>query len=181
MTIEETFLKGCFIISPKIIEDERGYFFESFNKIDFEAQTEIKTKFIQDNESKSSRGVLRGLHYQSGASAQAKLVRIIKGSVLDVCVDLRENSKTFGKYFSILLDDVEKQQLYIPSGFAHGFLVLEDNTIFTYKCDNLYNKEAECGIAYNDPDLNIDWNFPEDQMILSFKDKALPTFKSLFK
>ena len=180
MGVVETNLKGCFVISPKVIEDKRGYFFESFNKQQFEVQTGIKTNFIQDNESKSSKGVLRGLHFQEGTYAQAKLVRVVKGRILDVCVDLRTHSETFGKHFSIILDAEKKQQLYIPRGFAHGFLVLEEDTIFSYKCDNFYNKEAERGIVYNDPDLNIAWNFPEDQLILSHKDKVLPTFNSFF-
>lgn len=181
MTAEETYLKGCFVITPKVFEDDRGYFFESFNKQVFEAKTGLITNFVQDNQSKSDEGVLRGLHFQTGAFAQAKLVRVITGKVLDVCVDIRRESPTFGKHFSIILDGSEHKQLYLPKGFAHGFLVLEENTIFSYKCDNYYNKAYESGILFNDTKLNIDWGFPEDQMIISEKDKQLPTFESVFK
>ena len=181
MEVEETHLKGCYVVSPEVIEDDRGCFFESFNKKEFEAQTGIVINFVQDNESKSSRGVLRGLHYQNGIHAQAKLVRVVKGSVLDVCVDLRIYSQTYGKHFSILLDGVKKQQLYIPKGFAHGFLVLENDTVFSYKCDAFYNKSSEQGIRFDDKTLNIDWNFPESELILSKKDMELQTFKELFK
>ncbi len=178
MTVEETGLKGCFVITPKVYEDERGFFFESFNQKTFEDKIGFNINFVQDNQSKSSKGVLRGMHFQTGDHAQSKLVRVIKGCVLDVCVDIRKQSPTFGKYFSIILDDSNRKQLYIPKGFAHGFLALEDNTIFSYKCDNFYNKEAERGILFNDKDLNIDWNFPSDQLVISQKDKLLPSFKS---
>lgn len=181
MIIEETYLQGCFVIQPNVFRDERGHFFESFNKSLFEKATEISANFIQDNESKSSKGVLRGLHFQKGEFAQAKLVRTVKGSVLDVCVDIRPKSKTFGKSFSIILDDKENKQLYIPRGFAHGFLVLEYDTIFSYKCDNYYHKSSEGGIIYNDNHLNIDWGIPDSQIILSEKDKRLPTFENVFK
>lgn len=181
MTLEETYLKGCFVLSPKIILDQRGNFFESFNKKEFQEQTGIDINFVQDNQSISSKGVLRGLHFQTGEYAQAKLVSVAKGKVLDVCVDLRNDSETFGKHFSIILDDKNNKQLFMPRGFAHGFLVLEDNTIFTYKCDNYYNKSSEKGIFYNDSSLNIDWNFPENLILLSEKDKNLPTFETLFK
>ncbi|MFD2542903.1 dTDP-4-dehydrorhamnose 3,5-epimerase [Lacinutrix gracilariae] len=180
MIVEETYLKDCYIITPKVFNDDRGYFLETFNKKQFEESTGIKTSFVQDNQSKSNKGVLRGLHFQTGKHAQAKLVRVIKGSVLDVCVDLRKDSKTFGKYFSIVLDNIKHQQLFVPKGFAHGFVVLEDNTVFAYKCDNYYNKEAEGGIIYNDKTVNVDWKFSTDALILSQKDKDLPTFKSLF-
>ena len=181
MRVKQTYLKGCFVISPKVIKDERGHFFESFNKNLFKELTGVSANFVQDNQSKSSKGVLRGFHYQTGEYAQAKLVRVITGRVLDVCVDLRLNSKTFGKHFAIVLDDIENKQLYIPRGFAHGFLVLKDDTIFTYKCDNFYNKSSEKGILYNDVSINIDWNFPADKLILSSKDKNLPTFETVFK
>lgn len=181
MEIEKTHIEGCFVIRPNIYNDQRGYFFESFNKQVFEKRTGVSVDFVQDNESKSSRGVLRGLHFQKGKYAQAKLVRVIKGSVLDVCVDIRKTSKTFGQYFSIILNDKEKKQLFIPKGFAHGFLVLEDNTIFSYKCDNYYHKPSEGGIVYNDKFLNIDWGLPKQELILSEKDKQLPTFENLFK
>jgi len=181
MKVEETFLKGCYVLSPRVLNDDRGCFFESFNHKVFEKHTGLSVNFVQDNQSISNKGVLRGLHFQKGAHAQAKLLRVIKGKVLDVCVDLRKDSETFGEHFSIVLDGLENKQLFVPRGFAHGFIVLEDDTIFTYKCDNYYNKAAESGIVYNDSDLNIDWNFPEEQLLLSQKDKVLPTFKSLFK
>ncbi|MDB9960528.1 dTDP-4-dehydrorhamnose 3,5-epimerase [Oceanihabitans sp.] len=181
MTVKETYLKGSYIISPKIFEDSRGYFFEGYNEKKFQDITGLKVAFVQDNQSKSSKGVLRGLHFQAGEFAQAKLVQVIKGSVLDVIVDLRKGSKTFGEYFSIVLDDKKKQQLYVPKGFAHGFLVLEDDTIFSYKCDDYYNASSEKGIIYNDETLNINWNLPADQLILSEKDIYLPTFESVFK
>ena len=179
MKAEETYLKGCYVLTPNLFQDERGYFFESFNKRAFEVQTGISPNFVQDNQSQSSKGVLRGLHFQTGKSAQAKLIRVIKGKVLDVCVDVRKESPTFGKYFSILLDDIEHKQLFIPQGFAHGFLVLEDDTIFSYKCDNYYNKASESGILFNDEKLNIDWDFPIDEMILSEKDRKWPTLEQL--
>ena len=181
MKVEETYLKGCFVISPRVLEDDRGYFYESFNQRDFQEQTGLLLNFVQDNQSQSSKGVLRGLHFQKGMHAQAKLVQVIKGSVLDVCVDIRKESATFGKHFSIVLDDIENNQLFIPKGFAHGFVALEDNTIFSYKCDNYYNKAAEDGIIYNDKTLNIDWSFPESELLLSQKDKALPTFETFVK
>ncbi|MCF7559591.1 dTDP-4-dehydrorhamnose 3,5-epimerase [Sabulilitoribacter multivorans] len=181
MTVEETYLKGCFVITPRVLEDERGYFFESFNKQIFEKETGVHKTFVQDNQSKSSKGVLRGLHFQKGKHGQAKLVRVIKGKVLDVCVDIREESPTFGKQFSIILDATEHKQLYVPRGFAHGFLVLEDDTIFSYKCDNFYNKESESGIIFNDKTLNIKWGFTEKELIISEKDKTLLTFEQLFK
>tara|TARA_B100001057_G_C22719435_1_gene899107 strand:+ start:594 stop:1145 length:552 start_codon:yes stop_codon:yes gene_type:complete len=177
MNIKTTTLEGCFIIEPKVFDDERGYFFESFHRKKFQELTGIKTQFVQDNESMSQRGVLRGLHFQTGKFAQSKLVRVIKGSVLDVAVDLRKDSSTFGKYFSIILSEKNKFQLFIPRGFAHGFVVLEDDTIFSYKCDNNYNKLAEDGVMYDDPDLQIDWNLSKDKMIISEKDKNLSSFK----
>ncbi|MFD2822516.1 dTDP-4-dehydrorhamnose 3,5-epimerase [Lacinutrix iliipiscaria] len=181
MTVEEIYLKGSYIISPKVFKDSRGYFFESFNMKNFQDATGLKTTFVQDNQSQSSKGVLRGLHYQSGEFAQAKLVQVIKGSVLDVIVDLRRDSLTFGKHFSIVLDGKTKQQLYVPKDFAHGFLVLEDDTIFSYKCDAYYNAPSEKGIIYNDKTLNINWNIPIEQLILSDKDLKLPTFENEFK
>ena len=178
MQVEETFLKGCYVVTPKVYRDERGYFFESFNKTYFEEQTGLAVSFVQDNQSLSSKGVLRGLHFQEGDYAQAKLVRVVKGKVLDVCVDLRKESTTFGQHFSIVLDDKEHKQLYTPKGFAHGFLVLEDQTIFSYKCDDFYHKESERGIIYNDPDIGISWDLPTNELILSERDRKLPTFKS---
>jgi dTDP-4-dehydrorhamnose 3,5-epimerase len=181
MKVDQTNLKGCFIISPEILSDKRGYFFESFNKLKFKELTGISIDFVQDNQSKSSKGVLRGLHFQVGKFEQAKLVRAVKGSVLDVCVDLRKGSETFGQYFSMVLDDKTHQQLFIPRGFAHGFLTLEDNTIINYKCDNYYNKESERGIIFNDKTLQIDWQSHFDELIISEKDKTLPTFETCFK
>jgi len=181
MVVEETYLKGCYVITPKLFKDERGYFLETFNEKEFSEKTGIQTKFVQDNLSKSSKGVLRGLHFQEGNSAQAKLVQVIEGKVLDVCVDLRMDSPTFGKHFSIFLDGLNKKQLYVPRGFAHGFIVLKNNTIFSYKCDNYYNKASESGVKFNDKTLNIDWGFPEKDIIVSEKDNDLLTFKDLFK
>ena len=177
MIAEETSIEGCYIITPRIFKDERGYFIETFNNQTFFEKTGIATQFVQDNQSKSSAGVLRGLHFQQGGHAQGKLVRVIQGSVLDICVDLRPNSKTLGQYVSVVLSGDNFKQLYIPRGFAHGFVVLEDETIFSYKCDNFYNKNSEGGIIYNDPDIAIDWRIPEEKLILSDKDKHLPTLK----
>ncbi|WP_296382665.1 dTDP-4-dehydrorhamnose 3,5-epimerase [Winogradskyella sp.] len=177
MLVTETKLKGCFILQPTIFKDKRGYFIESFNQQTFNDSLGLKVNFVQDNESQSSKGVLRGLHYQTGNHAQAKLVRVVKGSVLDVVVDMRESSETFGDHFSIELNVENKAQLYVPRGFAHGFIVLEDETIFSYKCDNLYNKASEAGIIYNDKDLNINWELPEKNFIISEKDLVLPKFK----
>ena len=174
----ETKLQGCFILEPKIFEDKRGYFFESFNTKTFQEKTNSDTVFIQDNESFSSKGVLRGLHYQTGKFAQAKLVRVVKGKVLDIAVDLRKNAVTFGSYESVVLSEENKKQLFVPRGFAHGFIVLSDTAIFSYKCDNYYNKASEQGIIFNDKDLNIDWKLPESECIISEKDAKLPTFKN---
>jgi dTDP-4-dehydrorhamnose 3,5-epimerase len=178
MMVKETKLKDCFIIQPQIFEDKRGYFLESFNQKTFNDVTGLNIKFIQDNESQSSKGVLRGLHYQLGEHAQAKLVRVIKGKVLDVVVDLRPNSITFGEHLSVELSEDNKTQLFAPRGFAHGFIVLEDDTIFSYKCDNFYNKKSEAGIKYNDRDLNINWELPKSELIISDKDLNLPTLKN---
>lgn len=178
MTVTETHLQGCFIIEPKVFEDQRGYFFESFNQNRFNELTGTQVNFVQDNESASTKGVLRGLHYQTGDFAQAKLVRVIEGRVLDVVVDLRMNSKTFGEQFLIELSESNKKQLFVPRGFAHGFIVLSDTTIFSYKCDNYYNKASEGGIIYNDKTLNIDWQLPEDELIISEKDLELPIFEN---
>jgi dTDP-4-dehydrorhamnose 3,5-epimerase len=174
MRIEETPLKDCHIIHDTVFTDERGYFFESFNAKRFEEATGINVQFVQDNQSSSTYGVLRGLHFQTGAYAQAKLVRVLEGSVLDVVVDLRKYSPGFGKSFLIELTANNHKQLYIPRGFAHGFLVLSDKAVFFYKCDNFYNKESEVGIKYNDPDLKINWRLPEKDLVLSEKDKKNP-------
>ncbi|HLT32602.1 MAG TPA: dTDP-4-dehydrorhamnose 3,5-epimerase [Aquaticitalea sp.] len=177
MTLKDTPLRGCYIIEPTVFEDQRGYFFESFNQKEFE-DVIGNVNFVQDNESLSTRGVLRGLHYQTGEYAQAKLVRVIKGNVLDVAVDIRKDSKTYGQQFSIELSETNKRQLFIPKGFAHGFIVLSDTAIFSYKCDNYYNKESEGGIIYNDETLNIDWQLSEKEFIISDKDRVLPTFET---
>lgn len=181
MKVTETYLKECFIIEPMVFGDERGYFFESFNEKNFAAATGLEVQFIQDNEAFSNRGVLRGLHFQKGAAAQAKLVRVIQGKVLDVVVDVRPDSPTFGKHFSMILSGENKKQLFIPRGFAHGYSVLEDQTIFSYKCDNYYNKATEGGIIYNDSELDIDWMLGEEETILSEKDKILPPLKELVR
>jgi|SRR5690606_20078252 len=177
MNVKETKLKGCFIIEPKVFEDERGYFYESYNEKTFSDAIGHEVKFVQDNESFSTKGVLRGLHYQTDNYAQAKLVRVIKGSVLDVAVDIRKASETYGQYVSIELSEENKKQLFIPRGFAHGFVVLSDTAIFSYKCDNFYNRESESGIIFNDKDLNIDWRLTEEALILSEKDLQLPGFE----
>lgn len=172
MKIKETPLKDCYIIEPTIFEDDRGYFYEKFNEKRFEEFTGIQVHFVQDNISKSSYGVLRGLHFQKGEHAQAKLVSCIEGKVWDIAVDLRENSPSFGKWFGVELSAENKLQLYIPRGFVHGFVVLSETAVFAYKCDNYYNKEAEGGIIWNDQDLNIDWKIPMEDIILSEKDKV---------
>ncbi len=175
--VKETKLKGCFIIQPQIFKDKRGYFIESYNQKAFQNATGLHINFVQDNESQSSKGVLRGLHFQVGAHAQAKLIRVIKGKVLDVVVDLRPESNTFKESFALELSEANKTQLFVPKGFAHGFVVLEDHTIFSYKCDNFYNKASESGILFNDEELGIDWKLPEAQLIISDKDLILPTLK----
>ena len=176
MKIKETPLKDCYIIEPTIFEDERGYFYEKFNEKKFEELTGMNGHFVQDNISKSSYGVLRGVHLQKGEHAQAKLVSCLEGKVWDIVVDLRRDSETFGKWCGVELTAENKLQLYVPRGFGHGFSVLSETAIFAYKCDNFYNKDAEGSVIYNDPDLNIDWKLPADSIILSEKDKTLPTF-----
>lgn len=181
MNFKETKLKGCFILEPKIFKDERGYFMESFNEKTFSEGIGQKVTFVQDNQSFSTKGVLRGLHYQTGEHAQAKLVRVLHGEVLDVAVDLRPDSATFGQYESVLLTGENQTQFFIPRGFAHGFLVLSDTATFFYKCDNLYNKESEGGLMYNDPTVNIDWKFPSEELIISEKDQVLPNLENIRK
>lgn len=178
MEILKTDINDVLIIKPKLFEDSRGYFYESFNKDIFQKETGIKTEFVQDNQSKSVFGVLRGLHFQTPPYAQSKLVRVIKGSVLDVAVDIRAGSPTFGKYVSIELNEDNHLQLFIPRGFAHGFVVLSDIAIFQYKCDNFYSPYNEGSIIWNDIDLNIDWQIPTNKIILSEKDKKNDTFKN---
>ncbi len=177
MTVSETNLKGCFVLTPKLFKDDRGYFFESFNKQSFEHAIGQRVNFVQDNQSFSTFGVIRALHYQLGDHAQAKLVQVLQGKVLDVAVDLRKDSPTFGEHFSVELSYENKKQLFIPRGFAHGFVVLSKEAQFFYKCDSYYNKESEGGIIYNDDKLNIDWKLPDDRLIVSAKDLKLPTLK----
>jgi len=175
MVVTETKLKGCFIIEPNVFVDERGYFFESFNKERFNMGAGSEINFVQDNQSFSYRGGVRALHYQTGEHAQAKLVRVLSGKVLDIAVDLRKESPTFGHHLAIELSSENRKQLFIPRGFAHGFITLSKTAEFFYKCDNYYNKSAEGGIIYNDPTLNIDWRLPADQIKVSEKDVVLPT------
>lgn len=173
-------LEGLLVIHPRIFNDARGYFFESYNQQAFQ-NAGLDLHFVQDNQSLSQRGVLRGLHLQNPPHAQGKLVRVIQGKVLDVCVDVRKESSTYGQYFSYELSGENKTMMWIPPGFAHGFSTLEDNTVFSYKCTGLYNKEAEHGIRWNDPALNIDWGISD--ALVSDKDEELPLFadfKSLF-
>jgi dTDP-4-dehydrorhamnose 3,5-epimerase len=176
MEIIKTSIEGLLIIKPRVFEDERGYFMESF-KESFVNENFPDIKFIQDNESKSSYGVLRGLHFQKPPFEQTKLVRVISGKVLDVAVDLRAGSKTYGKHVNIELSDKNKLQFLIPKGFAHGFVVLSENAIFSYKVDNIYNSSSDSGIAFDDPDLKIQWPIPTKDLIISNKDSSLKSFK----
>ena len=176
MEYKKTNIEGVYIIEPKVFNDTRGYFFEAWKKEEFE-QHVGKVDFVQDNESKSSYGVLRGLHYQKGACSQAKLVRVIKGKVLDVAVDIRKSSPTFGQHVMVELSDENKRQFFIPRGFAHGFLVLSDEAIFTYKVDNVYAPQADAGIRWNDPDINIHWPIDHKDVQTSEKDLKQPFFK----
>jgi dTDP-4-dehydrorhamnose 3,5-epimerase len=177
MRIEHTSLVDCFIIHEKIHGDVRGYFVETFNQRDFNSSTGLDILFVQDNQSRSTKGVLRGLHMQSGTAAQAKLVRVIEGAVLDVAVDLRKDSPSFGRHITIELTSDNHKQLFIPAGFAHGFVVLSDAATFFYKVDKFYEPGNEVGIIYNDHTLNIDWKLSGNEIILSEKDKALGSFK----
>jgi dTDP-4-dehydrorhamnose 3,5-epimerase len=177
----ETKLKGCFVLEPKIILDARGYFMESFNENTFQNGIGQQVHFVQDNQSFSSRGVLRGLHYQTGEHAQAKLVRVLQGEVLDVAVDIRPDSETFGQHVAVLLSAENQKQLFVPRGFAHGFVVLSETATFFYKCDNFYNKESEGGIIYNDDSMKIDWQLPENELLISEKDLVLPLLKEAKK
>ncbi len=178
MNIIETPIKDLLIIEPKIWKDERGYFFESYNENAFIAAG-INAKFVQDNQSLSQKGALRGLHGQANPNAQGKLVRVIQGKVLDVAVDIRKDSATYGKHFSIELTAENFKMFWIPPGFLHGFSTLENDTIFSYKCTNLYHKNSEIGVVWNDQDLNIDWKIKPEQTIISPKDLILPSFKDL--
>jgi len=174
----ETKLKGCFILEPTVFEDERGYFFESYNEYKLVEILGYKPIFVQDNQSKSSYGVVRGLHMQAGEHAQAKLVRVVEGAVIDVAVDVRPGSDTYGQSVAVELSAENKKQLFIPRGFLHGFSVISDTAVFFYKCDNGYNKESEDGVNPLDEVLSIDWKIPMDQIILSDKDKDAQTFEN---
>ncbi len=176
MQLTKTGLQDLVVIEPKIFGDERGFFMESFNQRKFEELTGLSPYFVQDNQAKSVRGVLRGLHYQLGAYAQAKLVSVLEGEVLDVVVDLREDSPTYGQSYSIKLNAENKKQLFVPRGFAHGYVVLSETALFFYKCDNFYAPKEEGGVAYDDPNLNIDWKIDISTAILSDKDQKHPNF-----
>ncbi|MBR6714871.1 MAG: dTDP-4-dehydrorhamnose 3,5-epimerase [Prevotella sp.] len=176
MNYIETAIKGVYILEPRVFQDARGYFMETWNQADFDKHVG-KVTFIQDNESKSSYGVLRGLHYQKGVFSQAKLVRVIKGKVLDVAVDIRKSSPTFGKYVLVELSEENKRQLFIPRGFAHGFLVLSEEAVFTYKVDNVYAPQAEAGIKWNDEDIAIEWPINPQDLVLSEKDSRALSLK----
>ncbi len=175
MPFKTTDISGLLVFEPQVFEDSRGYFFESFNEDTFKEQG-IDCRWVQDNQSSSNYGVIRGLHYQLPPFAQSKLVRVLRGKILDVVVDIRKGSPTFGKSYCKVLSAKNKRQLFIPKGFAHGFSVLSEKAEVLYKCDGLYNKKSEAGIIYNDPELNIDWRIPEENRIVSEKDLQLPSF-----
>jgi dTDP-4-dehydrorhamnose 3,5-epimerase len=177
MPFKLTKIPGLIIVDPVILEDTRGYFFESYNEKLF-SENNIAVKFVQDNQSRSSYGVIRGLHYQRQPFAQSKLVRVLSGAIIDVVVDLRKGSPTFGETFCIELSDINKKQLFVPKGFAHGFSVISEKAEVLYKCDTYYYRESESGILYNDPQLNINWQIPVDRALVSDKDKKLPLFNS---
>ena len=181
MKIEATPLKDCFILHDTVHGDARGYFFESYHQKQFVDATGLQINFVQDNQSRSQKGVLRGLHMQSGEAAQSKLVRVLEGAVLDVAVDLRKNSPSFGQHYSIELTADNHKQFFVPKGFAHGFVVLSEAATFFYKCDEFYNPSKEVGIRYNDVDLNIDWKIPTNELLLSAKDKVLQSFSEYSK
>ena len=176
MNVIKTDIEGVVVIEPRLFRDDRGYFFESFSQREFDEKVR-SIRFVQDNESKSSYGVLRGLHFQKPPFAQSKLVRVIKGAVLDVAVDIRKGSPTFGRYVAVELTEENHLQFFIPRGFAHGFSVLTDEVIFQYKCDNFYAPQSEGALAWDDPDLEIDWKIPADKVLLSEKDKHHPCLK----
>ena len=180
MKATETKLKGCFILEPTKYSDSRGYFFESFNERTFNTLTGTETHFVQDNQSFSTRGVVRGLHAQSGEHAQAKLVRVLEGEVLDIAVDVRSGSPTFGEHVAVLLSKENNLQLFVPRGFLHGFVVLSETATFFYKCDNFYNKESECGVHPLDQDIAVDWQIPVAELLLSDKDREALSFKEVF-
>jgi dTDP-4-dehydrorhamnose 3,5-epimerase len=175
MPFYKTHIEDLLIFEPQVFEDSRGYFFEAYNEEVFQ-QFGLSIKFVQDNQSSSSYGVIRGLHYQLNPYAQTKLVRVLEGAILDVAVDIRKDSPTYGKHFSLELSAANKKQLLVPAGFAHGFSVLSEKAVVLYKCDKLYNKASEAGILYNDPALEIDWKIPHDNALISEKDQKLPLF-----
>lgn len=177
MKIQKSPLKDCFILEPKVFQDKRGIFYETYNQKIFEKITGLKIRFVQDNQSISTKGVLRGLHFQYGEMAQAKLINVVKGKVLDIVVDIRPDSETYGKSFSIILDDVDHRQLFVPRGFAHGFITLSEESIFSYKCDNFYDGAFEGGIKFDDATLALDWHLPKEAFIISEKDMGLPSFE----
>lgn len=179
MRVLKTDIEGVLIVEPTVHGDQRGYFMESFSERDFEAATGLNVRFVQDNESRSRRGVLRGLHFQREPYAQAKLVRVVQGRVLDVAVDIRPGSATFGRYVAVELSAENHRQLFIPKGFAHGYVVLEEDTVFQYKCDEYYHPESEDGIAWNDPQIGIEWGVEESEIILSEKDRNRKLLKEL--
>ena len=178
MICKQTPLKDCFILEPKVFEDARGSFFETFNSKDYKESTGLDIEFVQDNQSISQYGAIRGLHFQEGKFSQAKLIRVAKGEVLDVVVDMRPDSETYLKQFSYVLTGENNHQLFVPRGFAHGFANLSSEVIFVYKCDNFYNKASESGIIFNDKTLNIDWQIPKGNQIISEKDQNLPTLEA---
>lgn len=179
MNIITTHIEGVLIVEPRVFGDKRGYFFESFSERDFAAATGLDVKFVQDNESRSRKGVLRGLHFQREPYQQAKLVRVVQGRVLDVAVDIRKGSPTFGEYVATELSGENHRQMFIPKGFAHGYVVLENDTVFQYKCDEFYHPDAEGGIAWNDPQIGIEWPIGPDEIILSEKDKDRPLLNDI--
>ncbi|MCL7761853.1 dTDP-4-dehydrorhamnose 3,5-epimerase [Polaribacter sp. Z014] len=181
MIVKETGLKDCFVIEPLFFKDNRGCFLLEYNKKEFQEKTGFDGDFVLGNQSTSQYGVVRGLHLQRGEFAQAKLVRVVKGKILDVAVDARKDSETFGQVYSVELSAENNKQLFVPRGFLHGFSVLEDDTIVSYKCDNYYEQEAEDGVLFNDKDLNIDWKIPADKITLSEKDTRLKTFNEFMK
>lgn len=178
MEVIKTDIEGVYILEPKVFGDNRGYFFESFNAAEFEAKTGVKTTFVQDNQSRSTYGVLRGLHFQRPPYAQSKLVRVTEGCVVDVAVDIRRGSPTFGKYVAVELSAENFRQLFVPRGFAHGFIVKSPTAVFQYKCDNLYSPASEGAIAWNDPEIGIDWGIDPSEILLSEKDKHHPTLSA---
>ncbi|MEL6535063.1 MAG: dTDP-4-dehydrorhamnose 3,5-epimerase [Bacteroidota bacterium] len=175
MQVEKSPLEGCLVLTPRIFNDHRGWFIESFNQKTWDEALGKKMNWVQDNHSVSHRGVLRGLHFQKGEFAQAKLVRVVKGEVIDIAVDLRQDSPTYKQSFATRLSAENQRQIFVPRGFAHGFVALEENTVLLYKCDNYYAPQAEAGIRFDDPELALDWHLPHNELILSDKDLKLPT------